>query len=651
MNSEINEARHKRDNFHKKGDMENYRKWRNTVTELIRKAKVEYYKKSITENKCTSDIWKQLREMTTTKTSNFTINQMTHNGITSQNQEEIANMYNEYITNLSKSLANEDTLPLNSNLLSSYVNSKIPTNQPEFNLDFIQEDEVLKLLLMLNVNKSSGTDTLGPRIIRLSAPIIYKALTYLINLSIKTSVFPDKLKEAKITPIYKKGDKSEPCNYRPISILPTLSKIFEKHIASQIRNYINKFDLLQNEQSGFREHHSCMTALTKMTESWLAEMDRGNLTGNVLLDFSKAFDLVSHNILLRKLKTYRFSDQTLTLLRSYLLDRTQEVRIGKNSSEKRLIIAGVPQGSVLGPLLFILFINDLPLHIEHSDIDIFADDATLRNSSNDIHNINSGLQIDVNNVVQWCKQNKMVLNENKTKCILIGTSQRLSRCHSYLEIMVNNHVIECSESEKLLGIKIDKCLSFVKHIDYVCQNVTSKISLLSKIKQYLPLDTRKLYYNAYILPVMDYCLTVWGSAPKYQLDRLLKLQKRAARIILDMPPDAPSMPLFQQLGWLTIYERLEYNKAIVLYKSTHGLTPTYISDLFEFPSSERYSARSVSNNDMLIKRHNTKIFEKSLQYGGPRLWNSLPTSIRNARSLESFKNALLKFIKSKRSVL
>ena len=198
---------------------------------------------------------------------------------------------------------------------------------------------------------------------------------------------------------------------------------------------------------------------------------------------------------------------------------------------------------MLGPLLFILFINDLPLHIEHSDIDIFADDATLRNSSNDIHNINNDLQIDANNVVQWCKQNKMVLNENKTKCILIGTSQRLSRCQSNLEIIVNNQLIECSETEKLLGIKIDQCLNFVKHIDYVCQNVTSKISLLSKIKQYLPLETRILYYNAYILPVLDYCLTVWGSTSKYQLDRLLKLQKRAARIILDMP-QTPHQCLF-----------------------------------------------------------------------------------------------------------
>ena len=135
---------------------------------------------------------------------------------------------------------------------------------------------------------------------------------------------------------------------------------------------------------------------------------------------------------------------------------------------------------------------------------------------------------------------------------------------------------------------------------------------------------------------MDYCLTVWGSASKSQLDRILRLQKRAARIILDMPPDAPSMPLFEKLGWLTVYERLEYNKAIVLYKSTYDLTPSYISDLFEFQSSHNYHVRSVSNNNMLIKRHNSEIFEKSLQYVGPRLWNSLPQAIRDSPSLPSF---------------
>ena len=280
MNSEINEARHNRDYYHKKKDMENYRKWRNIVTELIRKAKVEYYRDSITQNKCTSDIWKQLKEMTTTKVNNFTINNMTHNGVTSQNQEEIANMYNAYISNLSETLKNNESLPFDEKVLSDYVNSKIPLLQPNFTIGYIHDDQVLKLLSSLNVNKSSGTDNLGPRILKLCAPIIYKVVAYLINLSIKTSIFPDQLKEAKITPIYKKGDKSDPCNYRPISILPTLAKIFEKHLASQIKSYVSEFDLLQKEQSGFREHHSCMTALTKMTETWLSEIRFWKFNGN-----------------------------------------------------------------------------------------------------------------------------------------------------------------------------------------------------------------------------------------------------------------------------------------------------------------------------------------------------------------------------------
>ena len=181
------------------------------------------------------------------------------------------------------------------------------------------------------------------------------------------------------------------------------------------------------------------------------------------------------------------------------------------------------------------------------------------------------------------------------------------------------------------------------------QNVSSKIALLDKIKKFLPLQTRKIYYNAYILSVIDYCLTVWGSASNAHLDRLLKLQKRAARIILDMPPDSPSMPLFEQLGWMTVHERHEFTKCITLYKATHGMTPAYISDLFQFQSTENYNFRSASNNDMTIQRHNTKMFEKSLQYSGPRLWNSLPLSIRSAETVFNFKTLAHRFIISKRN--
>ncbi|KAK3083738.1 hypothetical protein FSP39_002351 [Pinctada imbricata] len=550
INSEINEARHNRDYYHKKGDTENYKKWRNAVTELIRNAKKNYYKELIEENKCTSDIWKHLIEFTSNK-NETNINFMTHNGISSEEPTEIANMYNDFITNISKTLIDDNLREqLETSHLKDFINSKNPMNI-KLTFDHITDEEVFRLLSKLNINKSAGTDNVGPRILKIAAPVIFKPLAYIINLSIATCIFPDKMKEAKITPIYKKGDKSIPGNYRPISILPTLSKIFEKHLA--IRNYLNEFDLLMKEQSGFREHHSCMSALTKMTESWLSEMDKGNLTGTVYLDFSKAFDLVNHEILLKKLQLYQFDNSSLHLLRSYLENRSQEVRLGKCISNKTELIAGVPQGSVLGPLLFILFINDMPLIVKHSVIDIFADDATLQNSSNKIDKIGENLQTDINCIQTWCKQNDMVLNETKTKSMVIGTKQRISKSNQNLAIKINDKNIQNSECEKLLGVLVDQNLDFDQHIDYVCKNTSSKIALLNRIKKFLPLQTRKLYYNAYILPVMDYCLTIWGSAPKFQLERLHKLQKRAARTILEVPPETPSLPLFEQLGWLNIY--------------------------------------------------------------------------------------------------
>ena len=299
MNSAIKEARHKRDLYHKKKDPENYRIWRNKVTELIREAKQTYYRKSIEENKNMSDIWRHLKEFNSSNNNKSPITHLTYQNSSADNPKGIANMYNDYITNIANSLKNDNQIPLETSKISEFVSSKIPLNT-SFNFQYITDDEVLKLLLKLNVNKSAGIDNVGPRILKLSAPVVYKSIAYLVNLSIRQNIFPDKLKEAKITPIFKKGDKSTPGNYRPISILPTISKLFEKHMASQIREFINHFDLLQKEQSGFRQYHSCMTALTKMTDKWLSEIDKGNLTGTVFLDFSKAFDLVNHEILLKK---------------------------------------------------------------------------------------------------------------------------------------------------------------------------------------------------------------------------------------------------------------------------------------------------------------------------------------------------------------
>ena len=293
-----------------------------------------------------------------------------------------------------------------------------------------------------------------------------------------------------------------------------------------MRDFTLTFDLITTSQSGFREFHSCQTALTKLTDAWLHAMDEGNLIGITFLDFSKAFDLVSHDILIEKLKNYNFDELSIKWFHSYLYNRTQCVKIGTTSSDVLSVTAGVPQGSILGPLLFLLYINDLPLHVSHANIDMFADDATLHIYENNIFSIETALNSDLENIEKWCLENQMALNIDKTQCMLMGTKQRKSKLNNpNLSLHVSGKHLNNVEAEKLLGVHIDQTLNFHDHVDSVCKSLTYKLFTLRKIKKFLPLKTRKLFYNAFILPSINYCLTIWGNAPHSYMERIHKHQK------------------------------------------------------------------------------------------------------------------------------
>ena len=344
----------------------------------------------------------------------------------------------------------------------------------------------MKYLSNVDVSKATGTDNIGTRLLKLAATHIAEDITFICNSSIDSNCFPDKWKEAKVSPLHKNGPIEEINNYRPISILPVLSKVLEKHVSDSLTLYLNENNLLHKIQSGFRPHHSCETALNFMTDSWLNVINDGKMIGVVLVDFKKAFDLVDHDILMSKLKFYGIKENTLSWFRSYLSQRQQQVSIDITKSRFRPITCGVPQGSILGPLLFLLFINDLPLYTSNVSTDMYADDTTLYDVQTSQDTIEKNLQIALNELHKWWKNNSMVLNSTKTKVMLITTNQkRHGLDRDGLNLDFNMEPLQMITNDKILGVFVDNNLTWNEHIKHISKKIASNIWLLSKMKIYL----------------------------------------------------------------------------------------------------------------------------------------------------------------------
>ncbi|PFX17087.1 putative RNA-directed DNA polymerase from transposon BS [Stylophora pistillata] len=539
-------------------DWNAFKRAKNTVT------KQSYFKDKVTENRNNSrKLWNLIKCLSKDdEGAENSIKELVENKINISDKQSIAEILNSFFVDQPKKLV--AALGLGSQTDPPTMTS-ISQGNSAFDLPRITQKRVVELLSSIPTHKATGDDGISAKILRIAAPAIAPSLTKLLNHCLSTQIFPNAWKITKVTPVFKgNGSRNEKNTYRPISVLPILSKVLEKHICEYLVNFLKENDLFHPLQSGFRESHSTETALIRLVDQLLFNLDNVKATGLVFIDYKKAFDLIDHNLLLSKLKALGVGEGSLPLFRDYLSGRRQYVNIDGHHSTQRTLTLGVPQGSILGPILFLVFINDLPATLQHSVADIYADDTTISYSTHYTtapNDISVGLQTDIDEILNWSADNRMILNETKTKSMLV-TGKRLAKKmeQSTLQLNVNSTELEQVNSHKLLGVTIDSQLTFDQHVENLCTKLSQRIAVLRKIRRFLPIDQRKLYYNAMIKQTMLYASTIWTSCSAENLQKVFKLQKHAAHVILGADTEANSVQLFRKLDWDPFFHEAKVNR-------------------------------------------------------------------------------------------
>jgi hypothetical protein len=620
-----------------------YNQQRNYCVSLLRKEKKKYYNNlDITIFDDNKKFWERVRPLFSDKQKALPRDIiLVENEETISDKKEVAEKLNNFFIEAVDNLDIPSYLPENTQhiqnddiqmIIDIYENHpsiiKIKENVREgdkFLFTDMTSQDLESEILKLDPKKATTQNDIPIKMLIKSYDIISNHLSDHYNKSKNQQIYPTTLKLADVIPVHKKDEKTLVKNYRPISLIPVVSKLFERNMYNEIIEYIE--NSLSRYLFGFRKGHSTEQCLVVMLEAWKKALDDKGVSGAILTDLSKAFDCLNHDLLTAKLSAYGFSNDALRFIRSYLTERKQRTKVGSAFSRWQEIKFGIPQGSILGPLLFNIFLNDIFFFIKDISIANYADDNTTYASDKNVTNLLKTLENETNTLLDWFKINEMKPNADKSHLLVINKQNEAS-------VKLGEDTIVSSSSVVLLGVKIDENLNFKEHVAGLCKKGNQKLHALARISKFLSKDKLKILMKTFIISQFNYCPLTWMFHNRTLNNKINRLHERALRLVY-VDETLSFQELLELDGSMTVHHRNIQRLATEMFKIKNNLSPTPMKEIF----TDRINAYDLRSDGCWVtsKVRTVHYGTETVRYRGTKTWDILPQAIKESKSLTEFK--------------
>jgi len=656
MNKELRKATRNKARLHKKfkrcpnnRNWERYRKQRNLTAGIRKSAIRDYFKSKCDGGQKNPDFWRTVKPFLTNKgSSNGNSIMIRHDDSVETKPQEVAKLMNDFYVNIASKIGGDIDLKQSDETNSTFVSKcedffrdhssvkNIISEHKKCDFSFVSTnpETVEKIILNMDAKKSTGYDSIPPRLLKPVAKHISVHVSAIFNTCIDSQTFPENAKLAEVVPLFKKDDSLIIKNYRPVSILPSLSKIVERIIHNQLETFMDC--TLDPHMAAYRKGYSCEHVLLNLVEQWKSALDMKLHAGAIFMDLSKAFDSLPHPLIIAKLSAYGLSRDSCALLWSYLSQRKQRVKLSGHVSDWKYLIKGVPQGSILGPVLFNVFMNDLFSTIKTASLHNYADDNSISATARSKSEVIQILTKESSLAMTWFAENMMEANASKFQALFLN-------CENPVIFKINNEEIVSESNVKLLGVHLDAKLNFRHHVSILCRKASAQLRVLQRLSQHLDTSSKMQIFRSFVLSHFMYCCLVWHFCGAQYTKKIERIQYRALKFVYG---DFSSTyeDLLKKAGLPTLELSRLRSILNLVYKCVNKLSPPFLWDLYR----ERTVTYNLRNRNKVQRVHCRTIKNglQSISQLGSKLWNELNDSIKNIPDLKVFQKTISNWIPS-----